>query len=249
MADSISYDNLFEIIKHTRSIRRFKSDTVPMELIDKIIDAARYAPSGYNQQPWDFIVVTETELRDKIADYTRSYRDQLRDMETTRESWQGAYTPRPVGTELDYSSAPAYIVLIGDTRTNQGLPMGVRYDEHRLNHIFISSLANAFLYMHMAASCLGLASQWLSSVTTPYAQCMIKNLLGVSEYFEVYDVLVLGYPAAEASPKLLKPKDKMIHFNYCGPEAFRTEEEVNDFIRKARLWTMASHARKPDKKI
>jgi nitroreductase len=240
MVNCSSYNSLLEIVKNTRSIRRFKPDPIPMDLIDKIIEVARYAPSGYNQQPWDFVVITQPEIKQKIANYTNVYRSQLREMEATREPWQGISNPEPVGSESDYSNAPVYIVLLGDTRTMKGLPMGVRYDEHRLDIIFTSSLANAFMYMHMAACCLGLAAQRLSSVTTPYAQCMIKSLLGIGEEFEIYDALVLGYPSEKPKPKLMRDKDKMIHFDYCGSKAFRTDDEVRDYIRQARIWTMAS---------
>jgi nitroreductase len=243
------YHNLVEVVKKTRSIRRFKSDPLPSEYIDKIIEVARWAPSGYNQQPWEFVVVRKADLRQKIALYTSGYWSQSREMEATRESWQGIWNPEQVGSEADYSIAPVYIVLFGDTRTKAGLPMGVRFDAHRLETIFTSSLANAFLYMHMAASSLGLASQWVSAVSTPYAQCMMKDLLGIPEALNIYDMLALGYPAVKPRPKLVRAKDKMIHFDYCGPEAFRSDQEVKDFIRKARTWTMASHARKPDGKI
>jgi nitroreductase len=243
------YNSLVEIVKKTRSIRRFKPDPVPEELVYKIIEVARFAPSGYNQQPWEFVVVTDEELRRKIAQSTGTYWTQSREMEATREAWQGVWNPEPVGSQADYSVAPVYIVLFGDIRTRQGLPMGVRFDSHRLETIFTSSLANAFLYMHMAASCLGLASQWISSISTPYAHCMLKNLLGIPGHLEVYDMLAVGYPAVKARPRLMRSKDKMVHFNYCGPDVFRSDEEVRDYIRKARTWTMASHARKPDKNI
>lgn len=246
MVNSSLYNSFLEVVKKTRSIRRFKSDPLPAECIDKIIEAARWAPSGYNQQPWEFVVVRKAKLRQAIAQYTSAYWSQSREMEATRESWQGIWNPEPVGSKADYSVAPVYIVLFGDTRTKEGLPMGVRFDAHRLESIFTSSLANAFLYMHMAASCLGLASQWVSAVSTSYTQCMLKNLLGIRKELDIYDMLAIGYPAAQPRPKLMRDKDKMVHLDYCGPEAFRTDEEVRDFIRKARTWTMASHARKPD---
>jgi nitroreductase len=249
MVDYSLYNSLLEVVKKTRSIRRFKSDPLPAEYIDKIIEMARYAPSGYNQQPWEFVIVRKLELRQKIAQYTSTHWSQSREMEATRPSWQGIWNPEPVGSEADYSVAPVYIVLCGDTRTKAGLPMAVRFDAHRLETIFTSSLANAFLYMHMAASCLGLASQWISAVSTPYTQCMLKNLLGIREELDIYDMLALGYPAVQPKPKLMRATDKMVHFDYCGPEAFRTDEEVRDYIHRARTWTMASHARKPDKKI
>jgi nitroreductase len=243
----MDYAILLELVKNSRSIRRFRPDSIPDEYIDKIIEVARWAPSGFNQQPWEFVVVRKPEFRKKITEYTGVYWSQSREMEAKRESWQGAWNPEPIGSEADYSVAPVYIIIFGDIRTKDGLPMGVRYDEHRRETIFISSLANAFLYMHIAASTLGLASQWVSAVATPYAHCMIKDLLGIPKELEIYDMLALGYPAVQPRPKLLRDKAKMVHFDYCGPETFRTDAEVREYIHKARTWTIASHKRKADK--
>jgi nitroreductase len=242
----MDYNALLELVKNTRSIRRFKPDPVPEEYIHKIIEVGRWAPSGFNQQPWEFVVVRKPELRKKIAEFTGLYWSQSREMEATRESWQGVWDPEPVGGEADYSTAPVYIIVFGDTRTIEGLPMGVRFDQRRQATIFVSSLANAFLYMHMAASALELASQWVSAVSIPYAHCMIKDLLGIRKELEIYDMLAVGYPAVQPRPKLMRDKDEMVHFDYCGPEAFRTDEEVREYIRKSRTWTIASHQRKPD---
>jgi nitroreductase len=244
----MNYDNLLEVVKNTRSIRRFKPDPVPDSDIDKIIELARWAPSGFNQQPWEYVVVKNPDLRKKITDSFRTYWSQSREMETTRESWQKVWNPETVGSEADYSVAPVIILLFGDKRTQEGLPMGVRFDTHRCEYIYISSLANTFLYMHMAAATLGLASQWLSTVSTPYVHCMVKDWLGIPPDLEIYDALALGYPAVDPRPKLLREKDKMVHYDYCGPEVFRTDAEVKDFIVKARTWTIASHNRKPDEK-
>jgi 5,6-dimethylbenzimidazole synthase len=243
----VNYEALLEIVQNTRSVRRFKPDQIPDDYIDKILEVARLAPSGFNQQPWEFVVVKNADLRKKISDSFNVYWNQSREMETTREPWQQVWNPESVGTDYDYSLAPVYILLFGDKRTQTGLPMGVRYDEHRLNSIYISSLANAFLYMHMAASTLGLASQWLSTVSTPYVHCMVKQWLGITAALDIYDMMAFGYPAVKPRPKLLREKEKMVHYDYCGPEAFRTDEEVKDFIRNARTWTIASHNRKPDK--
>jgi nitroreductase len=245
----MDYDALLELVKSTRSIRRFKPDSIPDEYIDKIVEVARWAPSGFNQQPWEFVVVRKPELRKKIAEYTSIYWSQSREMEATRESWEGVWNPEPVGSEADYSVAPVYIIIFGDTRAKEGLPMGVRFDVHRCESIFISSLANAFLYMHIAAGTLGLASQWVSAVATPYAHCMIKDLLGIRKQLEIYDMLAVGYPAVQLKPKLMRDKDRIVHFDYCGPEAFRTDEEVRENIRKSRTWTIASHKRKPGKRL
>ena len=62
----MDYDGLLELFKKRRSIRKFKPDPVPDEYVDKIIEAARWAPSGANSQPWQFIVIKKDELRKRI---------------------------------------------------------------------------------------------------------------------------------------------------------------------------------------
>ncbi len=57
----MNYENLLELVKERRSIRKFKPDPIPDEYVDKIIEAARWAPSGGNSPPWEFIVIKKQE--------------------------------------------------------------------------------------------------------------------------------------------------------------------------------------------
>jgi len=59
---------IFEIIKKRRSVRRYKDQAVPDELIYKIIEAANHAPSACNYQAWKFIIVKSQELKEKLID-------------------------------------------------------------------------------------------------------------------------------------------------------------------------------------
>jgi nitroreductase len=232
----MSYDEFLNLVKNRRTVRRFKSDPIPDEYVDKIIEAARWAPSGLNQQPWEFVVVKKPELKAAIAALGREQLQIASRMEVARESWQGAFAPPPQASDAggDFSVAPVYILMFGDPRTNQGLPMSVRCDAALLRSTLTSSLACAFVYMQLAATELGLASQWFTSLEDSYASCMIKNLLGIPLGLEFYDMLVVGHPAAEARPKLLRDKARMIHQDYCGPQVFRTDEEVRDYVRTFR---------------
>jgi len=60
-------DEVLESIKNRRSIRKYIDKPVESEKLDKIIEAARLAPSATNKQPWRFIIVTDKELIKKIA--------------------------------------------------------------------------------------------------------------------------------------------------------------------------------------
>ena len=236
----MQYDDLIELFKHRRSIRRFKADPVPDAYVDKIIEAARLAPAGFNTQPWEFVVIRQKELKDKIVQVIDEYKtSQFDEMETFRESWQGVQWKRGPKDQGDYRNAPVFIVLFGDTRTKLGLPMAVRYTNHKRESIFNSSLANAFMYMHLAAHALGLGTQWVTAVQMPQVNCFLKKLLGIPIELETYDMMVLGYPDMTPKPKFLREKEEMIHYDYCGEKAFRTDEQVRDFVRKTRNWALA----------
>ena len=58
---------LSEAIKGRRSIRTFKNQNVPGKMIEKLIDAARWAPSTGNIQPWEFVIITKPTVKKKLA--------------------------------------------------------------------------------------------------------------------------------------------------------------------------------------
>jgi len=59
--------DVFEAVQKRRSVRAYESTSIPKEKLDKILEAARLAPSAGNIQPWHFIIVTELEKRQKLA--------------------------------------------------------------------------------------------------------------------------------------------------------------------------------------
>lgn len=56
-----------ETLRARRSVRKYKDDPVPKEHIQKILEAAMFAPSACNTRPWEFVVVTNVEMRARIA--------------------------------------------------------------------------------------------------------------------------------------------------------------------------------------
>lgn len=55
-----------EAIGRRRSVRKYTGDPIPRDDLEKIVDAGRLAASGYNRQPWDFIVVTDRKMINKL---------------------------------------------------------------------------------------------------------------------------------------------------------------------------------------
>ncbi len=66
--------DVFEAIRVRRSIRKYKSDQVEKEKLERILEAGRLSPSAVNKQPWHFIVVTDSSVRGSLrASYGQSW--------------------------------------------------------------------------------------------------------------------------------------------------------------------------------
>ncbi len=64
-------EEILELIRSRRSVRRFLDRPVEQEMVDRILEAGRWAPSGRNNQPWRFVVVREAGLKERVASFTK----------------------------------------------------------------------------------------------------------------------------------------------------------------------------------
>ncbi len=60
--------SVLDPIRGRRSVRRYLPSAVPEELVDKVLEAARWAPSPHGRQPWRFAVITKTETKERLAE-------------------------------------------------------------------------------------------------------------------------------------------------------------------------------------
>ncbi len=93
---------LFDAIHHRRTHRdKMSSRQIPEDDINKLIGAAMWAPSPFNVQPWEFILITGDRIKSRLAEVTaRSIQQQFKDprfldanrrwMRLTREDWENA---------------------------------------------------------------------------------------------------------------------------------------------------------------
>ena len=61
--------DFMEVIRKRRSIRKYKPDPVPEKVLNEVLEAARLAPSGSHLQPWHFIVVKDSQTKQKLGIY------------------------------------------------------------------------------------------------------------------------------------------------------------------------------------
>lgn len=68
-----SPQSLLNLLKTRRSIRRYRPDPVPDEMVEQLLEAGRWAPSASNRQPWEFIVVRDEAIRRQVAQHAAFY--------------------------------------------------------------------------------------------------------------------------------------------------------------------------------
>lgn len=57
---------MFDVILNRRSIRRYEDKEIPKDVLDQIVEAGRQSPSAANRQPYHFVIVTDSEIKQKL---------------------------------------------------------------------------------------------------------------------------------------------------------------------------------------
>ncbi len=225
----MDYESLMRVIGSRRSSWHFRSDPVPDADIERIVDAARYAPSGFNSQLWEFVVITDPGLRSSVVDIVA---ESVPRPPAGRDS---APAPRgegriPVKDPLGFRTAPVFILVLGDTRVRPFGPPPVRANDKAWHTVFTSTLAVAYEHMHLAAAALGLATRWVSAAGGAPTASAIQGVLGIPDELMLYDMMALGFSDFEPLPKKLRPLSEVLHYNACGSGEFRSQAEIEEYF-------------------
>ena len=181
--------DVFTAMKERRSCRDFLPEPVSEETIEKILEAATWAPSPLNMQGWEFIVVTNQEVKEKI--YSESERCREWALEKSGWKWLGGY-------KVDFlKSAPVIIVIIGDPKKT-GVDM---FMEEGKKAGYQHACAAAIQNMHLAAHALGLGSLWF----TFFDKQNLRDILGIDPEKTPVALVCLGKAGSE--PQDMPRKD------------------------------------------
>src|SRR4030095_6560930 len=144
-------DNLLKIIQRRRSVRVYRSGKVSNKQLDTILEAARWAPSGANTQPWEFVV-------------TRDRKKMKRVREIYSKEWKQRKVEDPVhdkGLKKDYVGDVSVLVLVcGEARSKQ-VYLTTRQPADR-EKLFQASIANSVQQMMLTAASMNLGTVWVS---------------------------------------------------------------------------------------
>ena len=198
---------LFEAIYSQRSTTRYKPDPVPRGAIEHIIDAATKAPSGGNNQPWEFIVITDPEV---IAQVGKVYHEmELEFLAARPDADQSPVyrAARYLGEHMH--EVPAMILACvnhGGSAPADAQPF-VRGSQ-------AASIWPAVQNMFLAARALGLGTR----LTTAHlrGEQRIKDILGIPDHVETVMLTPLGYPRGGFGPTQRRPSAEVTSFNQFG---------------------------------
>ncbi len=220
-------DDLHALVRQRRSVRGYDENRpVSDEAIRAILDCARWAPSGGNGQPWEFIVVRDRATRHKIADCYLEQLEQKRQMDLAVRG-----TARMTGD--GFRHAPVHIIVLGDPRVKEAYPIRTKLEKAESH--FVTGLANATLLIHLAAASLGLASQYVSDANSPFLETMLKVLLGIPEPLRIYHLVPVGYAKSLVAAPPRRGLEEMIHDGKYDMKKFRDDKALEDFIRTLTL--------------
>lgn len=194
-----------ELMQQRRSIRAFSSAPVPLAVIADAIATAGSAPSGANQQPWTFVVVSDPALKQRMRAAAEA---------EERASYQQRMTPEwlealaPLGTDWHkphLTDAPYIIVVFEQVH-------GLRPDGSPRKHYYARESVGIAVGLLLAS----LHSAGLATLThTPSPMGFLRELLGRPAHERPFVVIPVGLPADDCTVPDIQRKplsEIMIHF-------------------------------------
>lgn len=192
-----------EAVKSRRSVRAFRDDPVDGAMIAELLDAARWAPSPHNSQPWRFTILTQG--RDKLA-LASAMAGRLA-LELEADGLDAHSIKRQTGRSVErIATAPAVIVcsLVPD-----GL---VTYPDSRRAELewqmAVQSVGCVLQTLFLVAAERGIATCWMAAPM--YCPEEVRAALSLDPHYEPQALVLLGYAATEGKIRERRPLDVVV---------------------------------------
>ena len=196
-------DNLAALMKGRRSVRKFHTQPIPRELIEQILEAARWAPSPHGRQPWRFVILTKAELKARLAEQMGS---------TWQQNLQMAgQDPEIVNIRLDKSrqrilKAPVIIIPCLYLEDLDRYPDEKRQSDETT--MAIQSLGAAIQNMLLMAYDLGLDTGWMCAPL--FCPEIVCEALELDPRLIPHALITVGYASADPQRRERLPLSALI---------------------------------------
>jgi nitroreductase len=183
--------DVFEAIKKRKSIRKFKAIPLSHQQIDRLVEAARLAPSGSNVQPWRFVIVKDAGLKSRLKDacFNQKFIESASivivccgDLLAWREAVE--HTRELVDRGDIHLSKKSEKALMGRAKRAASAQMRQRIPSALLN------VAIAVEHIVLEAVELGLGSCWVRL----FDEEKVRGVLDLPEHLYVVALLPVGVP-------------------------------------------------------
>jgi nitroreductase len=204
---------ILDVIRTRRSVRVYKTGKVTDQQLETILEAARWAPSGANTQPWELVVTRDREKMRRIR--------QIYDNE-----WRQRKREDPInykGLKKDYVGDVSVIVLVcGDARTKQ-VYLTTRQPADR-EKLFQASIANAVQQMMLAAASMNLGTVWVS--VREEVEPELRELFKVPATLRLLWVVPIGHARSWPAAKPRRNPAAFTHLEVYDLRKLRKESEI-----------------------
>jgi coenzyme F420-0:L-glutamate ligase / coenzyme F420-1:gamma-L-glutamate ligase len=185
--EAASPDKLMDWMRERRSIRRYRPEPLPDGVVERLIDAARFAPSAHNRQPWRFVVLQDAEDKARLADAmgARLRADRLADGDEPE-----AIEKDVANSRLRITSAPAVIVVCCTLSDMDRYADARRAEAERL--MAVQSTAMAAQNLLLLAHAEGLGACWMCAPL--FCADTVKLALELPSDWHPQALITLGRP-------------------------------------------------------
>src|ERR1700758_5872693 len=193
--------SFFQTMSGRRTVRSFSPEPVPFELIETAIKAAATAPSGANQQPWRFVVVSDQEVKRQIREAAEVEEREFYHRRAPRE-WLAALQPLGTDWHKPFLEIAPYLIVI--FRLDYGLSKDEEGKERKeKNYYVMESVGIACGFLLAALHLAGLATL----THTPSPMGFLSQILNRPKNEKPYLLIPVGFPAEGTRVPNIKKKE------------------------------------------
>lgn len=203
----IDYDQLLELIQTRRSVRRFEDRAVAREDLRRMLEAARWAPSNHNRQPWKFLVIEDRERIRELAEVVRM------GMESKVKSLPEVAAVHAAGLVhygTFFAAAPVLIVALHKLPIAAAAALWETTQHPELVSGEPLSVAMAMQNLLLAAHALGLGT---CVMTAPLLADNLAEALPVPPGFAITSLIAVGHPEGNSPPPRRKSLAQIVDFD------------------------------------
>jgi nitroreductase len=233
---AMGYQEFLKLLKYRRSIRRFKKDPIPDEYVTMILEASRYAMSGGNSQPWEFIVVKDPQVKNQLfkayhEEFEQTwYLEQMRVPKYRHPAFNVSPEERDqtMSMTVNWGDAPVIIAVLADPRKQFGSVLGAFRPPSV--EVLAATMGHLSMTIHLAAASLRLGSQRVDiSIQQPY-----RDILGYPEPLILNILVPVGYRAYEPGPPLRLPLKESLHLDRYDMSKYLAGKDFLKYIERIR---------------